>query len=125
MSKYTEKHLPQIEYFYDGYIYPFIGNADLKTLIKWRTDKINSDSLSLYNKEARNTYLEHLECIEQCIKILLSNPNPDFSIDMLAKQQEERVLKELKTQERAIDFLSDLTAQDREELLKTVEKFFK
>lgn len=94
MNQYKGKHLPQIAYFYDGYIYPFIGDADLNRLIKWRLEKLNSGYWG-YNKDARNTYFEHLGCIEQCIVILFSNPTPEFAINELNKQQEQKRLNEL------------------------------
>jgi len=51
MASHSVKNLPQIEYFYDGYVFPFIGDADLKTLVRWRTEKINSNALCGYNKD--------------------------------------------------------------------------
>lgn len=119
MTENNGKHLPQIEWFYDGYVYPFIGNADLKTLIQWRTDKLNSDSFWSYNKDARTTYTEHLACIEKCCRILFSNPNPEFSINELTKQQEQRELQDLKAKERTNIVLSRLAAQDKEERLNS------
>jgi hypothetical protein len=82
------RHQPQIEFYYEGYIYPFIGNANLKELIEMRTDKINSDNFFFYNKDARQTYFSHLSCIEQCICILFSVPEPRFAeIKLMRKQQ--------------------------------------
>lgn len=80
------KHLPQIEYYYDGYIYPFIGTAGLTELIAMRNSKLNSDNFSFYNKDARNTYFEHLSCIEECIRILISNPTPEEALKGLEKK---------------------------------------
>jgi hypothetical protein len=68
MPDYKVKHLPQITWFYDEHIFPFIGGANLKMLVEWRTSKLNSENFSYYNKDARNTYFQPLDCIEQCIK---------------------------------------------------------
>jgi len=125
MTENNSKHLPQVEWFYDGYIFPFVGKADLKTLIQWRADKLNSETFTSYNKDARNTYYQHLDCIEQCIKILFSNPTPDFALNELAKQQAQRELEDQKAKERANILLSKLTTQEEAKLLKIAEKFFK
>jgi len=129
MTKNNGKHLPQIEWFYDedicGSIFPFIGKADLKTLIEWRTSKLNSDTFSYYNKDARNVYFQHLDCIEQCVKILFSNPTPDFSVNELTKQQARRESEEQKAKEDSEDFLSKFSRRDREGLLKIRDRFFK
>lgn len=123
MTQKNGKNLPQIEYFYDGYIYPFIGDTDLKTLINWRIDKLNSDFFMSYNKDARNTYFEHLSCIEQCIRILFSNPSPEFSLHELAKKQKNIGIENAKANEQAQLFLDRLTAKDREDILKLADKF--
>ncbi len=125
MNQYKGKHLPQITLFYDGYIYPFIGNADLKTLIKWRTEKINSDAPWGYNKDARNTYFEHLACIEKCIKILFSNPTPEFAIKKLTKQQQKKAQNEQEAKERRQRFLNNLTDNEKKKLSAMIDTFFK
>lgn len=119
------KHLPQIEYFYKGYIFPFIGDADLKTLIKWRAEKINSDDPWSYNKDARNTYFEHLACMEQCIKILFSNPAPEFALKKLTQQQEKKAQNEQEAKERRQRFLNNLTDSEKEKLSAMVDTLFK
>lgn len=124
MPDHKVKHLPQIEYYYDGYIFPFIGDADLKTLVEWRKSKLNSENFSYYNKDARNTYFQHLDCIEQCIKILLSNPTADFALNELAKQQKQKTVEEQKNTEQTQKFLSQLSEQDRKKLFKLVDNYF-
>jgi hypothetical protein len=90
-------HQAQIELYYEGYIYPFIGNANLKELIEMRADKINSDNFYFYNKDARQTYFSHLACIEQCICILFSEPDPRLAeIKLMYKQQRAAMEQELR-----------------------------
>lgn len=113
MVKNEFKHLPQIEYYYDGYVYPFIGNADLKTLIQWRTDKLNSDSFFGYSKDARKTYFEHLYCIEECCRILFSNPNPEFAISELNKQQAQKNKNNQESAEQTKILLDKLTSDQK------------
>ena len=125
MTENNSNHLPQVEWFYDGYIFPFVGKANLKMLVEWRTSKLNSETFSYYNKDARNTYFQHLDCIEQCVKILFSNPTPEFALNELAKQQAQRELEEQKAKENSEAFLSKFSGQDREELLKIRDIFFK
>ena len=91
MTKNKITFLPQIECFYDGHIYPFIGDADLKTLVQWRLEKIQSDTFFHYNKDARATYFEHLACIEQCIRILFSNPTPEPALKLLSQRAKQQV----------------------------------
>lgn len=125
MTENNGKYLPQIECFYDenlcGCIFPFIGKADLKTLIKWRTSKVNSETFSLYNKDARNTYYQHLDCIEQCIKILLSNPTPEFAISELEKIRKLKKQEDKERQARAERFFNTLTDEGKSGLLKLLK----
>ena len=86
----TVEHLPQITYFYEGSVYPFIGDADLKTLIRWRKEKEDSGIPIAYNKDARNTYFQHMACIEQCIRILFSNPTPEHAQTKLQEREEKQ-----------------------------------
>lgn len=125
MNQYNGKHLPQIAYFYDGYVYPFIGNAGLKTLIRWRKEKIDSDAPWGYNKDARNTYFEHLACMEQCIKILFSNPTPEFAIKKLTEQQEKKAKNDQEAKEQRERFLNNLTDSEKEKLSAMIDTFFK
>jgi len=118
MIKNSSPHLPQIEWFYDGYIFPFIGNANLKTLVEWRTSKLKSETFSYYNKDARNTYYQHLDCIEQCMKILLSNPTPEFALNELEKVRKLKESEEKERQARADEFFNKLTGEGKSELLK-------
>ncbi len=118
MTENNGKHLPQIEWLYDGYIFPFIGKADLKTLIEWRASKLNSETFSYYNKDARNTYYQHLDCIEQCIKILLSNPTPEFAQNELEKVRKLKEREEKEKKARADEFFNKLTGEGKSELLK-------
>ncbi len=122
MTGNNGKHLPQIEFFYDGYVYPFIGKADLKTLIEWRTSKLKSETFSYYNKDARNTYFQHLDCIEQCIKILFSNPTPEFAQNELEKVRKLKEREEKERQARADEFFNKLTGEGKSELLKLLKK---
>jgi hypothetical protein len=117
MANCNDKHLPQVCYFYDGYIFPFIGKADLKTLIDWRHDKLKSDSFYGYSKDARNTYFDHLACIEQCIRILFSNPNPEFAISELNKQQAQKLKNNQESAEKAKILFDKLTSNDKKALL--------
>jgi hypothetical protein len=121
MAKNDGKHLPQIEWFYDGYIFPFIGKADLKTLIEWRTSKINSENFSYYNKDARNTYFQHIDCIEQCIKLLFSNPTPEFAISELEKMKKLKEKEKKESQARADDFFNKLSDEEKSELSKILK----
>jgi hypothetical protein len=109
MSDNNGKHLPKIEWFYDesicGGIYPFIGKADLKTLISWRTDKINSNGFMSYNKDARYTYIAHLQCMEECIRILFSNATPEFALNELEKNRKLKESEYKESQARADEFL--------------------
>jgi len=111
-------HQPQIELYYEGYIYPFIGNASLKELIEMRIDKINSDNFCFYNKDARQTYFSHLSCIEQCICILFSEPDPRLAeIKLIHKQQRAVMEHEL----RILRFnliLKNIPAEEKENLRK-------
>jgi len=125
MKQYKGEHLPQIEYYYDGYVYPFIGNADLKTLIEWRTHKLNSDSFWCYSKDARNTYFEHLWCIEECCRILFSNPNPEFAISELNKQQTQKYENNHVSATQAKFIFDKLNSDDKKALLTLVDNFFK
>lgn len=86
----TVEHLPQITYFYEGSVYPFIGDADLKTLIRWRKEKEDSGIPIAYNKDARNTYFQHMACMEQCIRILFSNPTPEHAQTKLQEREEKQ-----------------------------------
>lgn len=125
MSGNRSPYLPQIEYHYKGTISPFIGNADLKTLVRWRTEKIDSDAPWGYNKDAKNAYFEHLDCIEQCIKILFSNPTPEFAINKLAEQQESRVQNERETTKRIRNLLNNIPDNEKEKLSAMISTFFK
>jgi hypothetical protein len=126
MFKKNGVHLPQIEWFYDenvlGGIYPFIGKADLKTLIRWRTDKINSDRFMSYNKDARYMYLAHIQCMEECIRILLSNPTPEFALYELEKIRKRKESEEKEKQARADEFFDKLTDEGKAEFLKLQKK---
>lgn len=86
MTKKQFRHAPQLLYYYDGYIYPFIGKATLKELIKMKHKMENSNNMVGYNKDARNTYFEHRECVNQCIKILFSEPDPSHAITKLEQR---------------------------------------
>lgn len=79
------KHLPQIEYYYKGTIYPFIGKLNLKELLIVRNTWLNYKSPILLKKADRDTHKSQLSCIEQCIRILFSEPNPNPSIQLLQK----------------------------------------
>jgi len=98
MSGYKGAHLPQIEWFYEGFVYQFIGKANLKELVEMRKDHISTTDFKYYNQEARNEYYQYLECIEKCMKILISNHDPEFAINELNKKQkkEERIMNEFK-----------------------------
>lgn len=119
-------HLPQIEWFYDegenGGMYPFIGKADLKTLIEWRISKINSETFNYYSKDARNTYYQHLDCIEQCIRILFSNPTPEFALNELEKIRKLKESEEKERQTRADEFFNKLTFKGKTALLNLQKK---
>lgn len=52
MYKKEEKHLPQIEYYYDGYI-PLTGKASLKELIEMRETWLNYKNPCLYRRDNR------------------------------------------------------------------------
>ena len=123
MANCNDKHLPQICYFYDGYIFPFIGKADLKTLINWRRDKLKSDSFYGYSKDARNTYFEHLACIEQCIRILFSNPNPGKALDGLARKKEVLAIQNKRESQASNDLFIKLTARKQSELIALAKKY--
>ena len=124
MKQNKVKHLPQIEYYYDGYVYPFIGNADLKTLIEWRTHKLNSDSFWCYSTDARNAYFEHLWCIEECCRILFSNPNPEFAMSELNKQQTQKRKNNQVSAEQDKFLFDKLNSDEKKELLTIVNNFF-
>jgi len=121
MDEMNGVHLPQIEWFYDegenGRIYPFIGKADLKTLIEWRTSKINSETFNYYSKDARYTYFQHLDCIEQCVKILFSNPTPNFALNEIEKVKKLKENKEKERQVKADEFFDSLTNEGKTTLL--------
>lgn len=111
MTNNKSTFLPQVEYYYDGHIYPFIGNADLKTLVRWRLEKLQSDAIYHYNKDARATYFEHLACIEQCIRILFSNPSPEFAINALRKRHERLADEALQTSQYHQELLNKIIAK--------------
>ncbi len=123
MSTYKGEHLPQIEYYYDGYIYPFIGDADLKTLIEWRTQKLNSDSFWSYSKDARNTYYAHLECIEECCRILFLYPDPKFAISQLNKRQQEKKAEDEAKAKKSEEFMSRLSPEQQKDIARIIEKY--
>jgi hypothetical protein len=125
MKQNKVKHLPQIEYYYDGYVYPFIGNADLKTLIEWRAHKLNSDSFWCYSTDARNTYFEHLWCIEKCCRILFSNPNSEFAMSELNKRQTQKRKNNQVSAEQVKFLLDKLNADEKKEISTLVNNFFK
>lgn len=79
----SRQHAPQLRYYYDGYIYPFVGNASLKELIEMKDKMKSNNNFSFYNKDARNTYFAHLECVHECIRILFSEPDPSYAIEQL------------------------------------------
>ena len=108
MNNNPSKYLPQITYYYEGYLYPFIGNAGLAELINMRNEKIHSDTFSYYNKDARNTYFEHLQCIEQCIKILMSNPTPEVAINALEKKRKDKIESEKIRVEKMEEFFKKM-----------------
>lgn len=89
MNSHEFKHAPQLIYFYDGYIYPFIGNATLKDLIEMKDKMKDSPNFSYYNKDARNTHFAHQECVFECIRILFSNPDPSYSIAKLEEKYQQ------------------------------------
>lgn len=79
------KHLPQIEYYYKGTIYPFIGKLNLKELVVVRNTWLNYSNPILLKKADRDIHKRQLCCIEQCIHILFSEPNPNPAIQLLQK----------------------------------------
>lgn len=105
MTNNKSTYLPQIEYYYEGNIYPFIGDADLKTLIRWRMENEDSGIPFGYNKDARNTYFQHMACIEQCIRILFSNPTPEIALQKLKEKANEHSLWDRSSKHRAIFYL--------------------
>lgn len=86
----TVENLPQISYFYEGTPFPFIGNADLKTLVRWRKEKEDSGIPIGYNKDARTSFFQHMACMEQCIRILFSNPTPEHATAKLKERKEKQ-----------------------------------
>jgi hypothetical protein len=111
MNKKEERHLPQIEYYYDGYIYPFIGKASLKELIEMRETWLNYKNPCLYRRDDRKTYKRQLVCIERCINILFSEPN------------DERV--KLKIQEDKIERNKRLKSNEELDIFQIIEKYRK
>ncbi|MEK9712997.1 MAG: hypothetical protein VW258_10565 [Thalassolituus sp.] len=97
MTESESPYLPQIEYFRSGYIYPYIGMVPLKTILEMRREKLESGAFYLYNKQARKEFFAHLSCMEECIRILFSNPTPDFAN---AKLEEERARKAQEKKDR-------------------------
>jgi len=93
-----DDHLPQIRYYFNspeydgnsGCLYPFLAGACLKELIVMRNTKKSSGMFMSYNKDARYTYLAHLECIEKCIRILFSEPDPSYSIKKLEESKAQK-----------------------------------
>ncbi len=83
LKQQMKEHLPQIQAWYEGELYPFFAGASLKELIAMRNQKLNSDTFCFYNKDARAVYFEHLSAIEQCIRILLAEPLPHRALEYL------------------------------------------
>lgn len=125
MSNNKSTYLPQIEYYYEGSIYPFIGDADLKTLIRWRKEKEDSGIPIGYNKDARNTYFQHMACIEQCIRILFSNPTPEIALQKLKEKSNEHSLWDRSSKHRATSFLETLNRHQKKQLFELVNELHK
>ena len=119
------EHLPQITYFYEGSVYPFIGDADLKTLVRWRKEKEDSGIPIGYNKDARNTYFKHMDCIEQCIRILFSNPTPEIALKNLREKSNKKALWDKSSKHRATVFLETLNRDQKKQLFELVNEFHK
>ncbi len=83
MNGNVSPYLPQIEYHYKGTIYPLIGTLNLRELLVVRNTWINYKNPILLKKADRELHKNQLLCIEQCIRILFSEPNPNPAIQML------------------------------------------
>jgi hypothetical protein len=122
------KHLPQIEYYLviKGYqVFPFIGEANLSTLIRWRREKLANDNPFFAGKDSRQTYLNHMECMERCIGVLFSCPTPEYAIEQLNKQKKESKQIEKLMQIKANEFLNSLSEEQRTKLENLAKKFFR
>ncbi|MFT5294136.1 MAG: hypothetical protein ACI9YH_000142 [Colwellia sp.] len=118
-------HLPQIIHYFEGYIYPFIGKANLAQLIEMRKSKINNDNFWSYNSDAKADYFSHLSCIEQCIRILMNVPNPRYSIIRLSYKKQKKIYEEIKVQRRVSHFLKNCTDEEKLKLKKMYLQLFK
>lgn len=84
----NQQHLPQILYFFEGHLYPFLARASLSELIAMRNSKLYSPTTFNYNKDARQTFYKHLSAIEQCIVILMfADVDPSFYIERLENKE--------------------------------------
>ena len=120
------KHLPQIEYFLVSkgiQVYQFIGDADLAALIKMRKHKLENDAPFFACKESRQTWLNHVESLESCIKCLMNNPTAEYALKQLRKQKREGV--DNPAQFDADKFLNALSEENRIKFLELAKKFAK
>lgn len=82
-----KEHLPQIKYFFEGNLYPFLRGASLRELVVMRQAKLKSGTCG-YNKEARQMFYDHLNAITQCMLILMFvNVDPTYYIEKLEKNE--------------------------------------
>lgn len=96
-------HLPQIQFYYEGYPYPFVGGASLKKLVAMRKQKLDSDCFWSYSKDARETFFEHMKCIEECIRILFSaNPDPAVIISKIQEREDKLRAQEQRLKEENV-----------------------
>lgn len=76
MTNSKEEYFPQIEHYYEGKIYPFVIGLGLKELLITRKTWKSYSSPILLKASERELHKNQLACIEQCIRILFSEPNP-------------------------------------------------
>jgi len=125
LKQFNRKHLPQIEYFFQGnYIYPFVTGLHLREMIALREEWINYDNPVLYRKNDRKIFRSQLLCIEQCIRILFSEATPLRALAL--KQKERRKRESLNvTNEKVLAIMKDINVSSTSRKhLPQIECFF-
>lgn len=112
----VESYLPQIEYYYQGSISPVIKKQKLKELINMRIRWLNYQNPILLRRKDMQIYKQQLASIEQCIRILFSEPFPDRALKLMKEKR--------KAQQQDYDrHLLELTDEKTLEIINVIQSF--
>ena len=115
-NKTATSYLPQIEYYYQGAISPVIKKQNLKELIIMRNVWLNYKNPILLRRKDMQIYKQQLASIEQCIRILFSEPLPYKALKLMKEKR--------KAQQQDYDrHLLELTDEKTLEIINVIQSF--